>query len=78
MRSPESGLALPQDRLQVPEGVGAALVNQIFLDDGVGRDPVCSIARGEWTPLEDHNKVGNMQISYKESFIIFQSQTLLK
>ena len=74
----ESGLVSPQYRLQVPEGVSTALVDQILLDDGVSWDPVCSVTRGEGTPLEDHNKVGNMQISYKESFIIFQSQTILK
>ena len=72
-----SGLVLPQDRLQVPERVGAALVDQVLLDDGVGWDPVGSVARREGTPLENHNKVGDMQISYKESFIIFQSQHYL-
>ena len=70
MRSPESGLVLPQDRLQVPEGVGAALVDQILLDDGVGWDPVGSVARREGTPLEYHHKVGNMEISYQEALII--------
>ena len=71
-------VASPEDGLQVPERVAAALVDEVLLDDGVGRDPVGSVTRGEGTPLEYHYKVGNMQISWRESFIIFQSQTILK
>ena len=62
-------LVSPDDRLQVPERVSAALVDEVLLDDGVGGDPVGSIARGKGTSLEYHDKVGNMQISYQETFI---------
>ena len=62
-------VASPEDGLQVPERVAAALVDEVLLDDGVGGDPVGSIARGKGTSLEYHDKVGNMQISYQETFI---------
>lgn len=63
-------VASPEDGLQVPERVAAALVDEVLLDDGVGRDPVCSVAGREGTPLEYHHKVGNMEISYQEALII--------
>ena len=46
------------------------LVDEVLLDDGVGWDPVGSVAGREGAPLEDHYKVGNMEISFQETSII--------
>ena len=59
-------MCVPYYRLQIPESVATIFVDEVLLHDGEGGDQVCSISGRKWASLENHHKVGNVQVSFEE------------